>query len=261
MAKSAGITRIASSGSLKCKVLLVAAFFLHVAAASTQATLDEESFQQNQKEALLTPALRYRRYSVLQIEDKTRDKTVSLVGRGTESQAKPEITNRLLNIDMFVWGRLLQSDGSMSMPTSTAPSPVVAPTKAPTPLTPAPSQPPQPICSPTNRSDTIIGLLEVITPELDTVTPSSPQGMALNWILNEDDTDPCLDSDSVRQRYALATLFFSTSGASWFNASGWLSMESECSWYGVLCSDSNDVERFELGMFARSIFQRTSIYI
>jgi hypothetical protein len=257
-------------GSMKCVFMLLVAFtFLHLVTCS-QATLDPERFQVTEKEAILTPALRYRRYRILQVEDQSNfnDEIFGPLGGSALTQGKPEKKNRFLNIDETVWGRLLQSDGSlsMSMPTAPTPSqpPVVetaapaTPSQPPVVITAAPATPSQPpvvvtaaptTCSSMNRSDTVLRLLEDITPDLANATSSSPQGMALSWILSDDDTDPCVDPDSVQRRYALAALFLSTSGKSWINSTGWLSMEFECSWYGISCSDTGDVERFELGKF------------
>jgi hypothetical protein len=69
-------------------------------------------------------------------------------------------------------------------------------------------------------------------------TASSPQNSALNWLA----FDPKLDlySNATKiQRYALATLFYSTSGTSWNEKKNWMSSEDECDWYNsanILCT-------------------------
>jgi hypothetical protein len=230
-----------SAGSMKYLIVVLAVTISHLVSA---AALDDEKFQTNPKEALLTPSLRYRRFRILQVEDAPTLKDA------LSQQGNREENGSLIHNDKHFWGRLLQSDGSMSMSIPSAPSPVTKPTTSP--VIVAPSPPPLLItsapttCSSFNRSDTVLSLLEGITPGLANVSSSSPQGLALKWILDTDVVDPCVDPNSIQQRYALATLFHSTSGESWFNSTGWLSMESECSWYGVSCGFTPDVERFGL---------------
>jgi hypothetical protein len=248
MVHYAGYERNASVGSMIYYVLVIAATFSHLISA---AVFDEETFQTSQKEIPLTPALRYRRFRILQIEDHhpRQNEIVGLVGTRTSSQGKNEENESVIHSDKTFWGRLLQSDGSMSMSVPSAPTPVVKPTTAPT---SSPVILPT-ACSSANRSDTVLGVLAEIFPDLNNATSSSPQGKALTWILDVDATDPCIDPDSIQQRYALAALFYSTSGESWFNSTGWLSKESECSWYGVSCN-ANDVEGFELGALPYFVF-------
>jgi hypothetical protein len=60
-------------------------------------------------------------------------------------------------------------------------------------------------------------------------TPLTPQNNALNWLANNTHLDSYLDAKKI-QRYALATLFFSTNGTSWFKKDAWMSNEDECGW-------------------------------
>ncbi|GKY92920.1 hypothetical protein MPSEU_000261000 [Mayamaea pseudoterrestris] len=86
-------------------------------------------------------------------------------------------------------------------------------------------------------------LLEVLVPvSLDNgtslQTPGSPQYKALDWSLTNNNIDD--NTARVVQRYALATLYYSTNSLadnsrSWLNTSGWLSSDDECTWYGVKC--------------------------
>lgn len=82
-------------------------------------------------------------------------------------------------------------------------------------------------------------------------TSSTPQNDAMNWL----STDPLLAnySDSKKsQRYALATLFFSTRGDSWSDNEGWLSDDDECLWHneanvnGAGCSEAGSFMRLAL---------------
>jgi len=43
---------------------------------------------------------------------------------------------------------------------------------------------------------------------------------------------------STAEREALIALYNSTDGPNWFDDTGWLEAETECTWYGVTCQDS-----------------------
>jgi hypothetical protein len=78
-------------------------------------------------------------------------------------------------------------------------------------------------------------------------TPPSPQNNALIWLANNTNLDSYSNATKI-QRYALATLFFSTNGLSWNDNSVWMSDENECGWYnngGSLCN-SGSVETLSL---------------
>jgi hypothetical protein len=59
---------------------------------------------------------------------------------------------------------------------------------------------------------------------------SSAQAKALMW-LKSDALQNDYDSYRLRQRYALAVLYFATNGQAWKNSTGWLSNASECAWH------------------------------
>jgi hypothetical protein len=61
-------------------------------------------------------------------------------------------------------------------------------------------------------------------------TPSSPQNNALNLLAFDAKLDSYPDAKKI-QRYALATLFFSTIGTSWKRQDSWISDDDECDWY------------------------------
>jgi hypothetical protein len=70
------------------------------------------------------------------------------------------------------------------------------------------------------------------TSNLTWVDPLSNQSRALEWIVSDQlSTDPILTESRILQRFALATLFFSTSGANWTNSTEWLTSSHECDWY------------------------------
>jgi hypothetical protein len=76
----------------------------------------------------------------------------------------------------------------------------------------------------------------------------SPQHHALSWLANVD-TAP-VDGAFLLQRYALAVLFYSTSGTTdhtnpkggWFNQVNWMTDKGYCTWNGVECFGSSNVE-------------------
>lgn len=127
-----------------------------------------------------------------------------------------------------------------SAPSTRPPVSTDAPTIAPATATPTTSQ----------RQD----LLDIIIPLiLDNgtmvETPGSPQYQALSWLVSD---GASADSAAVvAQRFALATLYYSTnsftSGSrSWLNASGWLSSDDECSWFGASCDGSSSLTGLNL---------------
>jgi hypothetical protein len=61
-------------------------------------------------------------------------------------------------------------------------------------------------------------------------TASSPQNKALIWLSDNADINSYLNATKI-QRYALATLFYSTNGANWSEKDEWMSNEDECLWY------------------------------
>jgi hypothetical protein len=72
-----------------------------------------------------------------------------------------------------------------------------------------------------------------------------PQTLAKNWILENNakfDRTKAQDRIQIRQRYKLATLFFSTGGGNWTNKSNVLSPDNECEWYQESISCSLDKE-------------------
>jgi hypothetical protein len=78
-------------------------------------------------------------------------------------------------------------------------------------------------------------------------TASSPQNKALNWLANNTNLEAYPDDKKI-QRYALATLFFSTNGANWNEKDEWMSNEDECRWYNSgssLCTRGS-IESLEL---------------
>jgi hypothetical protein len=99
----------------------------------------------------------------------------------------------------------------------------------------APSTSPSttPSSAPTSLQVFLLDLLTEAAPEsviriLDDF--NSPQANAFGWL--ELNTNRATQSDPIiLQRFALATLFYSTSGDQWRRNDGWLTEENECLWY------------------------------
>jgi hypothetical protein len=80
--------------------------------------------------------------------------------------------------------------------------------------------------------------------------PLTPQNMALNWLANNTNLDTYSDAKKI-QRFALATLFYSTNGTTWSVNDTWMSNhEDECGWYnnGASLCTRGSIDRLNLEM-------------
>merc|ERR1712151_763514 len=85
------------------------------------------------------------------------------------------------------------------------------------------------------------------TEDLPLSNDSSPQSMALKWIIDEDELKMDANDENLVQRYVLALLYFSTSGNNWDSSFNWLSEYSECEWWdGITCTEDGKVEIINL---------------
>jgi hypothetical protein len=93
-----------------------------------------------------------------------------------------------------------------------------------------------------------LNALTPITPESTLLNPQTPQGQAFEWLDGMDTgTDPC-SYTTLQQRYALATMYYSTNGDGWRNNEEWLSAAPECDWYQITCTqDTGEVIAINLG--------------
>jgi hypothetical protein len=89
-------------------------------------------------------------------------------------------------------------------------------------------------------------LLSAVSSDAGTAlsTPSTPQNAALNWLANSSNLGAFTTNETIIQQYALATLYYSANGDSWYNRSDWLSNEDLCDrpWYGVQCKRAGAVK-------------------
>jgi len=94
-----------------------------------------------------------------------------------------------------------------------------------------------------SRDEAMKQILENVTDSSILEDPTTPQGIAFEWIMDNDLAQ--VDPNSyltVKQRYALAVFYHSTNGDDWLNADGWLSYSNECSWAGIKCGEDNLVD-------------------
>ena len=78
-----------------------------------------------------------------------------------------------------------------------------------------------------------------------------PQKLAFGWILGSANAkfDPSKNQAQIKQRYILATLFFSTGGFDWNQTGTMLSSDNECAWLeqAINCSEDGSVAIIQLG--------------
>lgn len=119
------------------------------------------------------------------------------------------------------------------------------------------------------RNKNIYDIISLISDPIALEDMSSPQGKALDWIINVDQAYLCPETiytcpNALIQRYVLAVIYFSTNGDQWFQCSASLSAldscgeeypfssktrfldsGSECNWAGIDCNESLCVTRIE----------------
>ena len=77
---------------------------------------------------------------------------------------------------------------------------------------------------------------------------SSPQRAAFQWIKSFTNVT---SNQKLLQRYALASLFYTTDGPRWTKTDSWLSAADECFWYttaesGIFCDSNGNVMEINL---------------
>jgi len=124
---------------------------------------------------------------------------------------------------------------------------------------------PTPNCnlSPEKRNKEILNVLSSVSSKSDLRDFTTPQGMAYEFITEDDRAQLCPDDDNLTQRYVAAVLYYSTEGDGWTECfegdrdcgegvsyyggkEAFLSEDSECDWAGLTCNRSGELERIEL---------------
>ena len=105
----------------------------------------------------------------------------------------------------------------------------------------------------TTLEEYLLEELSKITPESLLTNPSTPQGKAYLFMVNDPLQPDVCTYPTLNQRYAMATIYYSTNGAGWADDTGWLSALNECTWLGITCDGGTEVTRLELGKRVLSI--------
>lgn len=180
--------------------------------------------------------------SMLQVHGKveegirrSRDRMGEILGVSLEELWESEASAAMLEAE-----RLLKQVIQCSFPTP-------APTRQPA-GTPAPT--PNDSClMGRTRDEFLLDQLSLITNPVILLDPNTPQGQAYIFMT----TDPLMPNvctyPTIDQRYGLATLYFATGGAAWFEKTNWLGPVVECQWFGVTCN----------GFYAQNLSLRTCI--
>jgi hypothetical protein len=123
-----------------------------------------------------------------------------------------------------------------SEPTTTTQAPPTTTTQAPTTTTTTQA----PTMTTTTQAPTTTPILQDLSELISSAssdggealtTPSTPQNLALEWLAGNPNLANYTDQEKI-QRYALATLYYSTKGDSWDNDDFWLSDADACNkWY------------------------------
>ena len=85
--------------------------------------------------------------------------------------------------------------------------------------------------APTSRKEYVLSLLPEETLHIIFHDYNAPQTEAYSWLL-DDDLLHDMPEEQIKQRFALATLYFATNGSEWTNNTNWLNHSvNECDWY------------------------------
>jgi uncharacterized protein (DUF2237 family) len=163
----------------------------------------------------------------------------------------------------------------LKAPTPPTAKPLPLPTRKPTKF--RSSKPTASICGviPSVRIASITSTIQALSPATNqslSIT-SSPQSQALNWLITQDGMKLCPGDLRIKQRFIMASFYFSTSGdTTWvgcgrnsvktckinwsfivgdpitarYGNATWLSAVDECKWGGIACNDkTGTVDRIE----------------
>ena len=101
----------------------------------------------------------------------------------------------------------------------------------------------------TSKQQDMHNVLERVTDAEILKNPVTPQHKARKWLLFVDRDLPSTDEERIIQRYALACLYFSTSGDTKWNEHNWLTGDEcgETPWTGLNCNSEGEVRAIMLG--------------
>ena len=112
----------------------------------------------------------------------------------------------------------------------------------------SPSNSPTLLCglTETDRELIITAILGLFSDPVLLQDSSTPQGQALDWILNHDGLRLCPGDPKITQRWVLAVMYYSTDGDNWavcyendpLCPDSFLNPSNECDWFGITCVTS-----------------------
>jgi hypothetical protein len=86
-----------------------------------------------------------------------------------------------------------------------------------------------------------------ITESATITTAGTPQNRALETLIQTNpELDPVADQFQILQKYSLNTLYYSTSGETWADGTGWTEASSFCEWVGVSCDVTSSIVAIDL---------------
>ncbi|CAB9499029.1 LRR receptor-like serine threonine-protein kinase [Seminavis robusta] len=86
--------------------------------------------------------------------------------------------------------------------------------------------------APTLYSDYWLSLFPTTTVTAILNSLDSPQSKAYDWLLEDIESLPFLSHDRIKQKFALAVLYFATGGENWLTSTSWLNHTvHECDWF------------------------------
>lgn len=154
-----------------------------------------------------------------------------------------EVTSRAVATDAPTSAptpRLFSRDISTPKPTvdrptgyvKTAPPTLLVEVARQSPTTESPSFVPSAVPTPASHNSELFTLLESASFDAGAAmsVTHSPQNRAFLWLSDNANLNSYTNSKKI-QRYALATLYYATSGDNWADNTWWLSDEDECIWF------------------------------
>lgn len=133
----------------------------------------------------------------------------------------------------------------------------VAPSQAPSTFTADPTSSSQPSQEPTTPFTLETFLFQTLTDNGELTATGTPQNNAfLRLQENNPELDPNdpVDQIEISQKYALITLYFSTSGGFWANKTEWLTASPSCDWFGVECDETDGARILDLNLTENDLF-------
>ena len=98
-----------------------------------------------------------------------------------------------------------------------------------------------------NRGHKLLNSLESFSNNASLGMSSAPEHKAMCWLIHTDKSGITPGSSKMKERYALAVLWFATKPEVWHTSTNWLTNESVCNWYGITCDTWGYVSQIDLG--------------